>query len=272
MITRLWRQRRRIFILSISAALAAMILFGPGLWSPLALLAGAATAITILLIAPTARQTIESLALVLPAAAALPLHDVASPVALGAGTLIAHILLHGRWSDKTPLRLRLISRRKANVAASVAQVWQALIPGEGDATAHWNGTLIDYAFDQDDPLTLYMRHASPTGIPAEATVTFLSKVRNRSAHFIYETNIEDLPPGVTDEAVFQIRLSAEGRSTTLIESELIHHALPLRLALGRWLDDAMGDEWDSFAATVACKRDWSMTALRTAQATQMVMN
>ena len=271
MITRLWRQRRRIFILSISAALATMIVFGPGIWSMTGLLVGAATAAAILLLAPTARCVVESLALALPAVAVLPLHEVASPVALGAATLIAHVTLHGRWADLTPLRLRLISRRQANVSASVADVWQALIPGEGDPGKHWNGTLIDFAFDKDDPLTLYLRHASPTGIPAEATVTFLSKVHNRSARYIFETNIEDLPSGVTDEAVFSIKLTPEGRTTTLIESELVHHALPMRLALGRWLDDAMGDEWDSFAATVACRRDWSMTALRNAQATQIVI-
>lgn len=249
-----------------------MLLLGPGLMSLAGLALGALAACAIILLAPSSRQVIECLALALIPTALLPLHEVASPVALGASILIMHVVLYGRWSDLTPLRLRLVSNREACVAAPAAEVWQKLIPGEGSPSQHWAGTLIDFAYDQDDPLTLYLRHATPSGIPAEATVTFLSKVLNRHARFIYETTIEDLPSGVPDEAVFTIKLSTEGRNTTLIQSELVHHALPLRLALGRWLDDAMGDEWDSLAATVACKRDWSMTAIRNARATGRVMS
>ncbi len=268
MIRRLIRQRRRIFIFSISAALAAMLLQGASLLSLVCLGVGLLTACIIILVAPAERRIIECMALTLPFAAALPLHDVASPFVLGTCTLILYMVLYGRWADFTPLRLRLTSRRNVILPASAADVWQKLIPGEAAAEEFWDPTLIDFEFDKDNPLVLRLRRASPSGVPVEGQITFLSKIVNLSCRYIHETNADDLPKGVIDESVTTVCLTPQGRAVTLLESERIHHALPIRLALARWLDDDLGDEWDSFSAKLAHKRDSSINGFEIALATQ----
>lgn len=265
MLSRLLRQRRRIIILALAAALACALRFGPGLSSVVGMGLGIGLATVIVLAMPLQRRIIECMALSLPLVALMPVHNVATPIAMGALMMIFHILLYGCWSDKTPLRLGLISRRCSSVQALPQTIWQAMVPGEGTAEQHWTGTMIDFMHDPTNPMVVCCRTASDTGIPDEALVTFKERVPFERCTFTLNRATEDLGPNALDEAVYKIKITEGAPRRCTIESEMRYAALPLRLALSRWFDDEMGDEWDSFAATLACKRDWSMRAADTRQ-------
>lgn len=261
MLTRLFRQRRRIAVMLIAAMLAGAVTSGGGREPLLFALAGLALASLILLLAPNRRRWIEALGIGLLPASLLNLPPVGFILATVAMASLAHLVVHSRWSDRTGLRLGLISHRVSRVAASPAQVWTALIPGEGHPDDHWSGTLTDYDHDPDDPLTTYLRFRTPDGLHEEVTVTFLTHIPQQSCRYI----IERAGEGLAEAGTMIIDIAAIGPRHSQITSRLQFDALPPRVAFGRWLDDTFGDEWDSFAATVSARRDWSIHGLQRAK-------
>jgi len=263
MLKRLYRQRRRIILLGAGALMAALVMEG---LTPVTLMAGAGgvvLAAVLVGLVPHRRHWAESLALgAIPAALmTLPpmqMPPALLPIAVSAWAVLAHYLIHGRWSDVGRLRLRVQSRRQACVTGTPAQIWPVLIPGEGHPDDHWTGTLTDYDSDPDDAMTVYLRFRGSNGLHDEMTMTILDQ--DAPHHCRY--HLERAEGALNDDAVMEIRLTQEEDGQCRIDSQLTQDDLAPRLALAHWLDDSFGDEWDSFAATLTARRDWSLSGLR----------
>ena len=259
MYTRLFRQRRRITILILGGAmLAGALEFGAGPRPLLCGLGGFAMACVVLMFVPNRRRWIEALGIGVVCAVALHLPFGGFGMTAIASATLAHLLIHSRWTDRSPLRLALVSQRVSRVAASPAQVWAALVPGEGHPDDHWTGTLADYDHDPDDPLTTYLRYRRADGLFDDVTVTFLDHSPLTHCRYVIERFEDDF----AEAGVMLIDIAEPTLHDCRISSRLSYDALPLRVALGRWLDDTFGDEWDSFAAMVSARHDWSIHGLR----------
>lgn len=262
MLTRLFRQRRRIAALGLGALAASLIAIGLAPFTLMAGAAGVVLASIIVLLVPHRRQWVEALAIGLVPAALMGPPVTVMPIAIAAWAVLAHYFIHGRWSDRLPLKLRMHSHRQASADGTLARLWAVLIPGEGHPDDHWTGTLIDYDGDPDDPMTVYLRFRTSDGLHEEMTMTIL----DQDAPHYCRYHIERAEDGLSDDAVTEIRLSTDVDGQCRIDSSLTQDELTPRLALAHWLDDSFGDEWDSFAATISARRDWSMTGLRRQQA------
>lgn len=261
MFSRLFRQRRRMVVLVLGAMLAGALGQGIGpfvLWFGVA---GLALAGSIILIAPHRRAWIEALGIGLVLATLPGLDAGVLPLAVIASAALTHLAVHGRWSDATPLRLGLVSHRISRVRATPAQVWAALIPGESHPDDHWTGTLVDYDHDPDDPYTTYLRYRTPDGLHEGVTITFLDHVPLQTCRYV----IERFDEGFAQAGDLTLRLGQPDPDHCDIDSTLLFASLMPRVALGRWLDDTFGDEWDSFAAKVSARRDWSIHGLPSRQ-------
>ena len=258
MFSRLFRQRRRIIVLVLGAMLCGALGLGVGLAPLICGMLGFGVACMLIMLAPNRRTWIEALGIGLVMAALLNLPASGFPLAVVACAALAHLAIHGRWSDRTALRLGMVSHKTARVTANPAQVWAALIPGEGHPDDHWSGTLMDFDHDPDDPFTTYLRYRAPGGLHEDVTVTFLDHDGPSFCRYV----IERCEEGFADAGIMTITITVPEPGQCQIDSHLTFDALPARLALGRWLDDTFGDEWDSFAATVSARHDWSIHGLR----------
>ena len=258
MYTRLFRQRRRITILILGAMLAGALEFGAGPRPLLCGLGGFAMACVVLMFVPNRRRWIEALGIGMVIAAAMNLPNMAFGAAARACGMLAHLLIHSRWTDHSPLRLGLVSRRVSRVRASPAQVWAALIPGGGHPDDHWTGTLADFDHDPVDPLTTYLRYRTADGLNDDVTLTFLDHSPLIHCRYL----IERLEGSFSESGLMQLDITEPVLHECRITSRLSYDALPFRVALGRWLDDTFGDEGDSFAAMVSARHDWSIHGLR----------
>ncbi|NDV00432.1 SRPBCC family protein [Pseudoroseicyclus tamaricis] len=257
MFKRIMRQRRRLFVGIAGVMAGAILLFGPGLAAQLSALAMALCSALIVSFAPRFRHWVEALAFGVPTGALLPVDaDVRIGVIL-LTTVIFQRFFSGRSLDGLPFRVSLSSARSVTVDAPPRVIWTRLIPGESHPEDHWTGTLIDFDHDPEDPETLHLRYRNPAGLFDEVTVTFLERAHPRHCRFYIERSEGDY----FEEAVMDLRFIELEEGQTLIESHLCHEPLPLRAALARWLDDAFGDEWDSFAASVSRRTDWSLHRL-----------
>jgi hypothetical protein len=261
MYIRLFRQRRRIVILVLSAMLAGALQFGAGTPPLLCGLVGLTLACLVIMLAPNRRRWIEALGIGLILAVPMALPPIASGMAAIACATLAHLAIHSRWTDRTPLHLALVSHRISRVRASPAQVWAALIPGEGHPDDHWTGTLADYDHDPDDPFTTYLRYRTADGLFDDVTISFLDHGPLTHCRYV----IERFEDGFAEAGTMMIDITEPEPGECRIASRLSYDALPPRVALGRWLDDTFGDEWDSFAAMVSARRDWSLHGLRRAK-------
>lgn len=257
MLRRLHRQRRRLgwMALCMTLALAYRTGIGPALL--VAPLIGLAIAAAVVVARPRARTWVDCAGLALAVTALLPVPTVALPFLVPVMAYLADLVLYGRWWDRTPVRLGLVSRQTAILHGTLNTIWGRLVPGASHPDDHWSGTLIDFDADPDDALTLYLRHADPDGPPEEMTLTFLERTPPTHCRYLLERQTEGLP----DEAEIHLALSPVGRGCTEVSSTLRQAALSPRTALARWLDDAMGDEWDSLTALFERRRDWSITGL-----------
>jgi hypothetical protein len=246
MLSRLIRQRRRILAFTVCVLLALALRHGPGL-APVVAGGGAMLfAMIVIALLPSQRRWIEASAIGLVIAAPLPLSDqLAVPAALVAMVLV-HALLYGQLSRSMGLRLGLDRTRKSRVSKSAADVWKALIPGECHPEDHWTGTLVDFDKDPDDPDTLYLRYQGAGGLHDEVTLTFVERVPHRHCRYF----VERCDGTDAEEAIMTIALTDLSPGACRVQSRLQHETLPLRTALGRWFDDAFGDELDSLASTL----------------------
>lgn len=257
MLIRLFRQRRRIIVLVLGAMLCGALALGVGLGSLICGIIALSAACILIMLAPNRRTWIEALGIGLVFAALMNLPASSFPLATVACAALAHLAIHGRWSDRTAVRLGLISRRTARVGATPAHVWAALIPGEGHPDDHWSGTLLDFDHDPDDPFTTYLRYRARDGLHEDVTITFLE--HDGPSHCRYV--IERFEEGFAEAGIMAITITEPEPNLCQIDSRLTFEALPARVALGRWLDDTFGDEWDSFAAKVSARHDWSIHGL-----------
>lgn len=258
MFTRLFRQRRRIIVLVLCAMLAGALHYGAGRMPLVWGLAACLAACLVITLAPNRRRWIEALGIGLVIAAASSPHVITFPVAVIGSATLAYLAIHSPWTDRFLLRFGLTSQRISRVRASPAQVWAALIPGESHPDDHWTGTLADFDHDPDDPLTTYLRYRTPDGLHEDVTVTFLDHSPLCRCRYV----IERFEEGFAEAGTMLIEIAETVPDECQITSRLSYDALPLRVALGRWLDDTFGDEWDSFAAMVCARRDWSIHGLR----------
>ncbi len=258
MFSRLFRQRRRLFLTILAAMLGTSLALGPGVWSlGAAALAGLGTTGLIVGL-PQHRRLAESMGLGLVAAAILPLPLVLLPIFWIACSGLWYALLYSDWADRTPLRLALNSQRTSEVDRPTPQVWSALVPGEAHPDDHWTGTLLDFDRDPDDADTLYLRFRDPSGLHDEVTLTFLHCARPHACRYLLEREAND----GGDDLMMTFTLTSIGPAACRIESRMVQDALPIRLAIGRWFDDSFGDELDSFAALISARRDWSVRGFK----------
>ena len=102
----------------------------------------------------------------------------------------------------------------------------------------------------------------PLFVGREKSVRALEDVMADDKQILLSSQID---PGVDDPAtdgMMLIDITEPVLHECRITSRLSFDALPLWVALGRWLDDTFGDEWDSFAAMVSARRDWSIHGLQ----------
>ncbi len=261
MLTRLFRQRRRIIVLVLATMVAGALKFGVGTVPLLCGIAGLVAACCVVMLVPNRRRWIESLGIGLVFACLWNPPAIAFWVFAMICAVGVHVLIHGQWSDRTPLRLALTSHRVSQVAASPAMVWATLVPGESHPDDHWTGTLTDFDHDPDDPLTTYLRYSAPDGLFEDVTVTFLDHSPLRQCRYVIERSEDHLAAA----GIMLIDIVEPVANQCQITSHLTYAELPPRIALGRWLDDTFGDEWDSFAATISARRDWSIYGLHRAR-------
>ncbi len=243
--------------MTLGGMLAGSLKLGVGTGALWCGLTGMGLACVLVTLAPNRRSWIEALGIGLTLAALPPLPDGSYPLASMSFAALIYLAIHGRWSDRTALRLGLVSHRISRVYASPIRVWTALIPGEGHPDDHWTGTLVDYDHDPDDFYTTYLRYRTPDGLHEDVTVTFLDHDAPNACRYV----IERFEEGFAEAGILSIAIREAEPGLCLIDSKLSFDALPPRMALGRWLDDTFGDEWDSFAAAVSARRDWSIHGL-----------
>jgi len=250
----LCRHRRRFSILFTALVLAGAARFGltPFLLVCLPLAALITWAIASRM--PHHRDWIEALALSLLAFGALPFSHVGLIFVIPAGAFLAATVLQGRMWWQLPLRIGVLSSRRAQIPHTIEDLWRALVPGEGYPEEHWSGDLIDFASDPDDELTVYLRHHRPGEVPEETTVTFVEWVFERSCRYVIERSTAH----GSDEAEVTVSFDPMGEAQTVVESLYDQRPLPLGVMLARWLDVAVGDEWDHLPGKVKRRRDWAL--------------
>lgn len=248
----LLRQRRRILVFVLCLLAAGTIRLGPDPRVLLLVLPGLFLPALVLRQWPDYRRAIESSGLGIVALSAMPLPPISLvPLAPLAGYL-AWLALHGAWSDRTPLRVSLVSARAARISAPVEDVWDQLIPGAAPPDRHWTGTLVDIMADPDDPTALRLRRRTVSGLAEEMELTFLDHVADRSCRYVLTRQTDGCP----DVAVHTFSVDPMGDAQTAVESVLGQREMLPRVALGRFLDDAMGDEWDGPGIRSTCRRSW----------------
>ncbi|MGZ9810389.1 hypothetical protein ACXN5S_07975 [Pseudoroseicyclus sp. H15] len=254
MFTRIIRQRRRLFVGTAGVMVGAILLFGPGLTAQAVALTMLICSALVVTFTPRLRQWVEAVGLGFPIGALLP---VDSDVRIGV-ILLVSVIFQRFFSDRSldglPFNVSLSSSRSARFNEPAREIWTRLIPGESHPEDHWTGTLIDFDRDSEDADTLHLRYRNPSGLFDEVTVTFLERRYPHHCRYYIQRSEGNL----FEESVMDIRFTELGKGQTLIESQLRHEPLPVRTALTRWLDDAFGDEWDSFSASVARRTDWSL--------------
>ncbi len=265
--TSLFDQRRRLIALCVSSMLTCALFLGLSIWVLIAGMIGLLLAAIIVSTARAGRRVTECMAIALPMAALIPLDPIATPIIVGAVTLLIHVFLYSGWSDRTNVRIRLHSQKTTVFGFSAARAWRHLVPGEGTPRQFWRTKLIDFATDEDDPLTLYLRIGTNSGIPKEAMVTFLSKNPETSCQYLYEVAIEDARVPALDETNVTLEITPDTPHRCVVESTLVHEALLPRLALTRWFDDRLGDEWHGEALRHTTKRKWSLSRNQTGERT-----
>lgn len=246
------RQRRRVILFTLCLLLAAILRMG---LSPLVVLfaiPGIGLPALIVKYAPDLRRTIEATALGIVVIAAMPTPAVSLLTLIPAASYLAFHVLYGPWSDRIPLRISLLSSRAAKVSAPVEAVWDQLIPGEAEPEHHWTGNLADTMADPDDPMTLHLRRRRINGLLEEMTLTFIDYVADRSCRYILERRTD----GIIDESITTFSVDPIGDEETVVESFMAQHAMLPRVALDRFLDDFMGDEWDGPGIKSTRKRTW----------------
>ena len=252
------RQRRRILLLVLCLIIAIIMRVGP---TPLALLAivpGIGLPALVIHQIPHRRKVIEAFALSILVFCSLPTPDIALIFTVPIGTFFTYHVIYGHWWDRTALRIGLVSARSARLPFAVEDAWATLVPGEGRPEEHWTGSLLDAVPDPDDRMTLYIRENRINALPTEATVTFVEWVFERSCRYIIERHRYD----TDDEATVTLSFDAIGDNETIVESLFEQRPITPRLAIYRWLEDDMGDEWDHFPARVKKAREWQFVGLR----------
>lgn len=261
MLSRLYRQRRRLIVVALSAMLAVALVPVPGPGPlPLGLIA-AGLAAAVILSAPDLRRWSEcaGLAAVL-AGALIALTALPALVMLPATAALAyglHAGLYGPLTARLPLRFAVFSARQHQVTRPAPAVWTALIPGASHPDDHWSRTLVDFDHDPDDPDTLYLRHRLAGGLMLDQSITFLERDDGASCRYYQETHDE----AGHEDAIVSYTLTEVGLDACNIDSHMSQEDLTLGRALSRWFDDWLGDELDSFAALVEARRDWSISGV-----------
>ena len=209
-------------------------------------------ALVFLRIAPGRRQLVEASAagLVLPAALPVGPEIYAALSALAAA--LTYHLVYGPPSQRSGLRITATASRVARAGLPADAVWLRLVPGSGHPDDFWTGTLLDFAADPDDAMTLYGRFASADGLFTEATFTFLAAEPPREAR--YQVEFDGLPEN--EEMTLRLRLTEEDRFSTLIESEAVRGNMTPARAVLLWFDDTMGDDWTGIAGLGSRRRHW----------------
>ena len=255
--------RRRASLLALGFLIAAVIRLGFTPWALLSIIPALVIAVLIFSRAPRLREFAESLGLGAILMSLTPAPDIGLLVLIPAGAYLGHLLLYGRWWDWTPLRVCVTSTRRARVPVPIEELWVALVPGEGTPDEYWTGTLIDFEVDPDDPMTRYLRHDRSAELPIEATVTFVEWVWQSSCRYI----VEEVSEGPAGDAEITLSFDAIGDEDTVVESIFVQSGLTPRLALRRWLENRVGDEWDMVPARVKRSRAWSFHASNAVPAT-----
>lgn len=252
MLSILIRQRRRVIFFAACLLVAGLIRLGLSPFVVLILAPAIGLPAFLLSRAPDLRRTIEAIGLGTLLMAAMPTPLLSLVPTIPAASYLAYQMLYGRWTDRMPLRISLVSSVGAKVPAPVESVWDQLIPGEAEPEQHWSGTLVDVMADHDDPMTLHLRRRRSSGLTEEMTLTFIDYVADRSCRYVLERKTD----GIIDESIHTFSVDPTGDEETVVESVMAQHAMLPRVALGRFLDDTMGDEWDGPGIKSKRTRTW----------------
>lgn len=254
------KRARRLAVLAGAVALAGFLRLGPSVLVVFLVAVAYVAALAILHLAPAQRRLVEAAAVGLAAPALLPVHDgLYLALALLCGGA-AHHLVYGPPGRRGSLRFTATATRITRAGLPVEAVWAKLVPGSSHPDDYWSGTLVDYAADSDDPMTLYARFASDGGLFTEATFSFLEADPPCEAR--YQVEFDTLPED--EELVLHLRLTGEDRFSTLIESEAVRANLTLARAILLWFDDTMGDDWTGVVGPGGRHRTWQVDRLAAA--------
>ena len=245
----LMRQGRRLTLSAALSLLAGFLLFGATPLALLPLLGVNGLAISLLSSAPSARRAVECGALAVVSTVLVPVTVLTlGPVLIGFG-LLWYALLYGPWTDRLGIRLTLNQSARAQIERPASQLWNALVPGEAHPDDYWNGDLLDFDHDDDDHETVYLRMRTPEG-DEEMTVTFIERTPMHRCHYL----LERAESHGWDDAEITLEISEISHRLCMVQIKQISRDLPLRHAIGAWLDDGLFNQTRTMASILNDER------------------
>lgn len=165
---------------------------------------------------------------VVGALAPLPAEYLIPSMALG--TIVAHGLLFGGWSERLGLRFDLKRRRSLTSPLSADRLWRGLVPGASHPDDHFSGRLIDFDRDRDDLDTLYLRMDAGDHRHHDMTVTILAQSHHRHCRYMIEAEGGDM--------LVDLVLAPAPGGRHKVDCQIVRHGLGLAEALDGWFGSA----------------------------------
>ncbi|WP_208349886.1 hypothetical protein [Pseudaestuariivita rosea] len=274
MIRRIFRQRRRLILFAFLVTLAGVLAFTQAQALTLRLITAAIVFGAVFLIGslfiillPRWRRLLELTGIGLLAESMVNYffpsqYQYVSETLIGGSvfvlsTLLAYVLLYGRWSDWLGITMSVSNRHRYKLRRSVEEIWSAIVPGAAPPDEYWTGNLAGFHQDREDPDTVNLRFQVGEDSFENMSITFLDQdPPNSCRYYFVGDGVEDARS--FDEGIFQIEISELRSGKSRVDTQLQHTAMRPREVLDYWLDDSFRDDNDSFRAHILGSSDWSI--------------
>ena len=138
-------------------------------------------------------------------------------------------------------------RHSATIPYPARIVWQHVVPGELEASAHSTGRIAAYEEDPEDEDSLRVIFKGHVDHHAEYDLTFLEKDKPSHCRWYFEGNEAC---GTLVDGIFSLEIEViDGKSCSIIANEE-RTGLSLGDIVERWFDDALGFQHDRLRDTL----------------------
>jgi hypothetical protein len=257
----LFRERRRVGLFMLLVTLAAFLLYTDDIGVEFGVRHAAVAAIGtglgaglialgILMIAPSWRQAMETVAIstFLYAVAIVRIpgvsfhndgHSLVAFVGFLVAAALVHLAIYGSWSDPWLRLPRAVERTTALTRLDRATVWAAAVPAPETIGDYWDDSVVAITADAEDADRMVLFHRFPDGTMLEQEVRFDQIAYLKSFRYFYR-RLNAAPRGRQSLA-----LVIEQRGADLaLHLRWERCRYPLRLALMRRIDDWGGRSAD----------------------------